>query len=126
MARDWWRKRSGFDLWSVPHFLFGIITGTLPALIEISFYSALLLTITLAILWEVFEKITSVKESFQNIVLDIILPIFSFTLTSFVLIVYPMHPNDILVVTTAVSAIYIFTNISGWLAYRRRQRDFMN
>ncbi len=126
IKHDWWQKGRGLDLWSIPHFLFGILTGFLPSLIGISFLTALTLTLILAMSWEIYEKFVGIKETIQNSVLDIILPIFSFTLTSFILLVYPLHPNDLLVVAIAVLALYIFTNLSGWLAYRRRQRDFMN
>lgn len=126
MARDWWQRGRAFDLWSVPHFLFGILMASLPQLIGISFLTALALTIIFAMLWEIFEKVIGVKESIRNILLDIVLPIFAFTLTSFILLAYPLHTNDLLVVTIAVLTLYIFTNLSGWRAYRRRQRDFIH
>lgn len=122
--RDWWQKGRGFDLWSIPHFLFGILMGISPFLIGISSYSALVLTIVCALLWELFEKLFHIKESMQNILLDIILSVVAFLLTSSILQSYSLHPDDLAVVATAVAALFIFTNISGWLAYRRRNRDF--
>ena len=126
MARDWWQKGRGLDLWSIPHFLFGILMSFLPMLTDVSFLTALTLTLILAMLWEIYEKFVGIKETIQNSVLDIILSIVAFTLTSYVLRIYPPHTDDLLIVAIAVLALYIFTNLSGWLAYRRRQRDFMN
>ena len=122
--RDWWKKGRAFDLWSIPHFLFGILTAFLPPLTDISFLTALALTLILAMLWEIYEKFVAIRETVQNSLLDIILPIVAFTLTSYVLRIYLLHHDDLLVIATAVLVLYLFTNLSGWLAYRRRNRDF--
>lgn len=98
--------------------------GILPSFIGISFYSAFVLTIVLAILWEVFEKFIGVREFMRNILLDIILPIVAFAITSIGLILFPIRRDELLVAAGAVLLLFIFTNISGWLAYRRRNRDF--
>ncbi len=122
--RDWWRKGRAFDLWSIPHFLFGILTALLPSLIDMSLLTALTLTLLFAMAWEIYEKFVSIKETIPNSLLDILLPVVAFTLTSELLLVYPLHDDNLLVFATAVFALYLFTNISGWLAYRRRARDF--
>lgn len=124
MARDWWQKGRGLDLWSIPHFLFGILMAFLPSLTGVSVFKALAFTFVLAVLWELYEKFVSVRETVQNSLLDILLPIVAFVASSFILTSYPLHPNDLRVVASAVFVLYLFTNISGWLAYRRRNRDF--
>lgn len=122
--RDWWQKGRAFDLWSVPHFLFGVLTAFLPRLTGLSFLTALALTIIFAMLWEVYEKFVEIKETIQNSLLDIILPVVAFTLTSYVLLLCSFHYDDLVVIATGVFIVYVFTNVSGWLAYRRRARDF--
>ncbi|MEK7144946.1 MAG: hypothetical protein AAB794_03800 [Patescibacteria group bacterium] len=122
--RDWWKQGKALDLWSIPHFLFGILMGMLPPLIGISLLTALSLTLILALLWELYEKLVEIKETFLNSVFDVILPIVAFTCISLVFHFYSFHPNDILVVAIAIFVLYVFTNLSGWLAYRRRKHDF--
>jgi hypothetical protein len=124
--RDWWQKGRALDLWSIPHFLFGILMSFLPQLLGISFLTSLSLTVILAMLWEIYEKFVDIKEAVLNSLFDIILPIVAFTLSSIVLRVYPVHPDDLSVVAVAVLLVYIFTLTSGWLAYRRRNRDFIH
>jgi len=124
MAKDWWQKGKAFDLWSIPHFLFGILMAFLPSLTGISFLTALALTLILAMLWEIYEKFADIKETIENSLLDIILPVVAFTLTSYVLRLYTFRYDELLVVAIAIFIVYAFTNISGWLAYRRRHRDF--
>ena len=75
-------------------------------------------------LWEVYEKFVQIKETVTNSLLDIVLPIVALTLTTYLIRIYPLEYHELLVMTGAVLLVYIFTNISGWLAYRRRNRDF--
>ncbi len=124
--RDWWQRGRAFDLWSIPHFLFGILTGMLPALTGISTLMALSFTIILAVLWEWYEKCIGIKETNLNIAADFVLPVLSFTFTLFLIDLYPLRPDELLVIWCAVLFIYAYTNISGWLAFRRRHRDFMH
>ena len=126
MARDWWKKGRALDLWSIPHFLFGILMGFLPFFIDVSPFVAGLLTVILAVLWEMGEKFVGIKETVLNSIFDIVLPIFAFIITSYVLRVYPLHPDELLVAVGATLILYVFTNVSGWLAYRRRNRDFIH
>ena len=122
--RDWWQKGRAFDLWSIPHALFGILGAFLPALIGISFLTALTFTLVFAMAWEIYEKFVGIKETIQNSLLDVLLPVVTFTLTSQILFYYPPHPDDLMVFAAAIFILFLFTNISGWRAYRRRNRNF--
>lgn len=124
--RDWWQKGRALDLWSIPHFLFGVLMSFLPQLIGISFLTALSLTIILALLWEIYEKFVSIKETVLNSLFDIILPLAAFAISSSVQVRYQFYLEDLTVVAVAVLLVYIFTLVSGWLAYRRRNRDFIH
>ncbi len=124
IKRDWWQKGRAFDLWSIPHFLFGVFMSFVPLLIGISTFTALSFTVIFAMLWEIYEKFVNIRETTQNSLLDIILSIVAFTLTSSALLLYPLSYSELLVTAGAVFAVYLFTNISGWFAYRRRNRDF--
>lgn len=96
----------------------------LPPLIAISTLTAFALTLILAMLWEIYEKFVEIKETVMNSLLDIILPIVSFMLTTRILLSYSFYKDQIMVIAVAVFILYVFTNVSGWLAYRRRSRDF--
>ncbi len=124
MGRNWWRKQ-GLDLWSIPHFLFGALMGMLPSLVGVSFLIALTLTVALATLWEMGEKLIGIRENFPNILFDIVLSVAACVLTSLLLLSYPLHRHDLWVIAAATFALYAFTNISGWLAFRRRNHDFL-
>ena len=124
VRRDWWKRGRALDLWSIPHFLFGILMAMLPPLAGMPLFSALLLTLVLGIGWEFYEKLAGIKETTLNGIFDVILPVVAFTGTSFLLLAYQFHYDDLVVITVAVALLYGYTNLSGWLAYRRRHRAF--
>lgn len=95
-----------------------------PPLTGVSLLTALTLTLILAMLWEVYEKLVEIKETAQNSLLDIILPIVAFALTSYALQLSSFRHDELIVAMGATFSLYVFTNVSGWLAYRRRNRDF--
>lgn len=95
-----------------------------PLVVDISFVTVLSLTAILAILWELFEKYIGINETVLNSLLDVFLPIGACIITSYALLAYPYRREELLVAAVAVLILYVFTNISGWLAYRRRNRNF--
>lgn len=122
--RDWWKRGRALDLWSIPHFLFGILTALLPPLFGAPLTQALLLTFVLALSWELFEKYAGIKETFLNSLTDVLLPIVAFTGVSALMRVYPLTADELAVMMSATLTLYCYTNLSGWLAYRRRKREF--
>src|SRR3989344_5332818 len=106
MARDWWQKGRAFDLWSIPHFLFGILMAFVPPFADISFSFVLVLTLVLAILWELFEMSVGIKETVLNSLLDVFLPIAAYIIASYVLLSFSYHREDLGVVTIAVLILY--------------------
>lgn len=125
--RDRWKRADSFDMWSIPHFLFGVLTAFLVPLGGQTISTALILTVLIAVLWEIYERLAKIRESIQNSLLDVILSVVAFTLTSYALVIYSYAPREnIQVIAIAILVLYIYTNLSGWLAYRRRSRDFAN
>lgn len=124
VRRDWWKRGRALDLWSIPHFLLGVLTALLPPLLGASLVQALVLTLVFALSWELFERYAGIKETFLNGLADVLLPIVSFTGVSFLLRAYAFHPDELAVFMSATLTLYCYTNLSGWLAYRRRKREF--
>ena len=124
--RDWWQRGRAFDLWSIPHFLFGILAGILSPLIGMPLSTAFVFMALLAILWEWYEKLIGIKETNLNIAADFVLPFLAFTGVSFLLRIYPLQSDELLVIFSAFLILYAYTNLSGWLAFRRRVRAFMH
>lgn len=107
------------DLWSVPHFLFGLIVFIFfidkKFRLELSF----LFTAILAIGWEIFEIRVKVTEVYTNRITDVVL-----TLLGFVLLAYLNKKTNFMtnpiVKDTAWRYIVIFwilINALGWMSY---------
>jgi hypothetical protein len=123
---DIWRKGRVIDMWSIPHFLFGILFAFVPYAIPLSLLEVFLIMVGIALIWELGEYMEGIRETIWNNIADVILPIISYFLASHFLITYGLLPDQMTVLFVAVLMVYIFTNISGWLAYRRRVREFMH
>lgn len=117
-----WERRKGLDLWSVPHFLFGVLMAAAPPLLDVSLLTALALTVVLALLWELYEKIVGIQETLLNGLFDLILPIMSFALTSYALRAYPLEIETLQNATGAVFALYMVMNLWGWFAHLKRKQ----
>lgn len=126
MQRDWWQKGKAFDLWSIPHFLFGMLMAFLPYVTTVSLISSFALMLLFAVLWELYEKFIHINETLTNNLFDVLLPVISFVFLSMFLEKSEISRTTIWVLFGATLLIYVFTNISGWLAFRRRQKEFMN
>lgn len=124
--RDWWKRGRAFDLWSIPHFLFGVLMCIVSALMAIPVFIAFTFTGLLAVFWEIAEEYMGVRENILNSFSDIVLSIMAFVLTYQALLAYPLNFDTLMVIFVAVLSIYTFTNVSGWLAFRRRNRAFRN
>jgi hypothetical protein len=126
MLEKIWEKKKFFDLWSIPHLIFGSLFAFTPFLFDVSINLSFFIMITLALLWEVYEKIIDIRETVWNILIDILLPIIAFFVTHKVLLFYNVDVERAKIFFSGLLFIYLFTNVSGWLAFRRRKRDFMN
>jgi hypothetical protein len=121
---DRWKKGRVLDLWSIPHFLLGILCAFIPFYSHLTFEYVFVSMVVLAFLWEIGEYIAGIKETIWNNIADVLLPIISFLIIEKVLVTTTLLQEQRTVAFVGVITLYFFTNISGWLAYRRRQRDF--
>lgn len=118
---DWWERHEGFDLWSIPHFLYGAIIGFLPSF-GISFVLGFAWTLGSAVLWEIGEKVFKIKESKKNILLDIALSVVAYVLIAALLARYALEQGHLFIALAAVIGINAIMVYFGWRAHRRRER----
>jgi len=114
-----------FDWWSVPHFMFGIVT----ALSAISFgwpaFLAFSGTLILALLWELLEKYVRLSEAPGNGWVDVVLPLFAFVMTYFLVdqaaLNHERHVGLLLITTL----LYVFINFIAWRARFEKDEEFL-
>ena len=72
--RDTWgRERKYLDLWSIPHFLVGVLLWLAGV--------DLIWTIVIAVTWELIETVSRVYEHPTNRVMDVVLAVAGWTIT---------------------------------------------
>jgi hypothetical protein len=118
---DWWEKGEGLDLWSIPHFLFGILMALLPPLFDVSVTAAFTFTVILGLLWEVYEKLAKIEETLLNSLFDVLLPIASFSITAYLFSRFSLDVGVAQVTLVVTLIFYISMNTLGWMAYRKRK-----
>ncbi len=113
-----------FDWWSVPHFLFGMVTALVALAFSLSVSRVFLATLALAIVWELLKKRYRISEAPGNGTVDVLLPLIAFGIT-FLLVdrvgVNPEHYQALLIVT---SFLYVSVNFFAWRARLERDREF--
>lgn len=115
-----WAEGEFIDLWTVVHFLTGILLGFTPFIFDFPIPLIWIFTavLVLLVLWEVFEYIRKIKETAGNRVVDILIAVVGFALT---MSVYPiLEPEFAHIIGIIILVIYLTLNLSGWLAYKVR------
>jgi hypothetical protein len=114
-----------FDWWSVPHFMFGIVT----ALAAISFswpiFYTFVGTLIAALLWELLEKYVRLSEAPGNGWVDVALPLLAFVLTYLLIDRAPLDHDRHVGLLTITILLYAFINLIAWRARFEKDRDFL-
>ena len=124
-SKDIFDPNKLFDWWSVPHFMFGIVT----ALAAISFYwpasYAFLGTLTLALLWELLEKYVRLSEAPGNGWVDVALPLLAFVITFLLVDQAALNHERHLGLLLITSLLYLFINSIAWRARFEKDEEFL-
>ena len=107
-----WKEGRYLDAWSVNHLLSGaIFTGWLLTF-GLNILIIFFLHLVLAIVWEIFEALFGICEHLSNRIMDVVVGNIGFFL------VYIFSINFYVLI--ALTSLYLFMQILGYLAYRKR------
>lgn len=114
---DIWREGAYLDLWSVPHFLSGLVLGLALFFTGLPLVYAFVSALVLLVLYEMWEAWVQIEETRWNRVLDVVVGMTSCTLA---LIYAPVLTFDqvVFVCVTAV-LLDIGLSYSGWRASQK-------
>lgn len=115
-----------FDPWSVPHFLFGMVTALGALVFGWPVFMMFLVTLAVAIVWEFVEMRLKIRETNGNVLSDVLLPLIAYALTVNLVdqaAIDDGHRTSLLVVSIIL---YVFTNAMAWQARFDRDREFMS
>ncbi len=111
-----------FDLWSVVHFLSGIVFAFILIYFGFKIVESLIIVILAGLLWEIFEFSFKMKEKKMNRMTDILFMVVGFKLFFNFLPRFFEKTYEIsfFCLFSIVVSIFIIMTFLGWKAYRRR------
>lgn len=114
---DAWREGDYFDLWSVPHFLSGMVVAFSLFFLGFEARSAFIIAFLLLVVYELFESVAKIDETKWNRVLDVVVGMVSFSPTFLLL----PHFEQIYTITAFV-VITIVDGILSFFGWRASQK----
>lgn len=114
---DIWREGEYLDLWSVPHFLSGILVGLTLFFLGLDRYSATVLAFVLLSIYELFEYVTAIDEGRANAILDVVVG-----MSSCIPALYyaPLLPREnVIAIYVVLGAADALLSFLGWSASRK-------
>ena len=118
--KDIWKEGKYFDLWSINHLLSGGILAGFFILIGIKFWKGFLISFLIMVSWELYEIFKRSKERKGNQIIDIALGIFGFLIAYFLIIDLSLSLK--IIVFTTLTILFLFLEVLGFLAYRKRKK----
>lgn len=113
------------DWWSIPHFLFGVVMALGALVFAWPLAWAFTSTFGIAFLWEYFERLIGIRETRINSSMDIVLSLFAFSLTIFLMDHMPMQTaEDQQSFFFVAIFLYLFVNFIAWRAKIENDREF--
>lgn len=99
---DIWREGKYLDLWSVPHFLSGIVLGLIMHFLNYQAVPTFIIAFLILVAYEMFEVIVKIEETRMNRVLDVVVGMVSFTPTFLFAPMFLEMQNIIALVSVAI------------------------
>lgn len=111
---DAWREQEYIDLWSVPHFLSGMLVGFSLFYAGTSPITSFFLAFMLLTAFEMWEAWMEIKETLTNRVMDVVIGMISFTPVFFLAASFPQWA--VLLGFAVTGAADAFLSFLGWRA----------
>ena len=114
-----------FDWWSVPHFMFGIVTALMAISFSWNAFYTFIGTLVAALLWELLEKYVRLSEAPGNGWVDVVLPLIAFVMTYLLIDQAKIDHDRHLGLLTITILLYGFINLLAWRARFEKDYDFL-
>jgi hypothetical protein len=109
---DIWAEGKWLDLWSVPHFLSGVVVAFCLHFFSFGIPASFVIAVLLLIAYEMFEVITRIEEMWTNRLMDVVVGMTSFTPTF--LFIPSMSTNELTMTFGLVLTADIILSAIGW------------
>lgn len=119
--KDFWEGKY-FDLWSITHFVSGVIFAFILIYLGFELAEAMIIVIIAGFLWELFEYFLKMKEKKTNRMTDVLFMVVGFKLFYDFLPEFFEQTYEIpfFYLFSIILSIYIILCFLGWKAYKNR------
>ena len=114
-----WTNQKYIDFWSINHTLSGCNLAALFFFINAPFLISIIISLAVLIAWEFFEYFHGIREVFRNRISDIIVGMFGFFFTHYLML------DNVFNNTTFFAIIFLvglFLGIWGFWAYKKSKK----
>lgn len=123
MKKKWWDDsfwhHKFIDLWTIPHIIFGTIPAFIFSIFEKNMLFGFLLTVLVAIVWEVGETVVGVSydEVLSNKISDVFIAGLGYGMVW--AFIYTFNPTQELIINIFYVSLFllIITSAIGWYGY---------
>lgn len=123
--QKWFGRGRMLDVWSVPHFFFGVVAAVFSLVFGFSFLVILFSILPLAIAWEWIEVRIGIYERLSNRIMDCILPLIGFILAHHLLDYLPVSLEQHPAMLATTLCIFFGINYISWEARFNGEREFL-
>lgn len=110
-----WKEGQYIDLWSLVHFLFGVLFVFLADFFELTFLNALIILTVSTTIWELVEFASGkAKELFFNKVADVVVADIGFLFMYILLLINNVGRGVYMFIFSLIAVIFVVLNINGW------------
>lgn len=114
---DIWREGEYLDLWSVPHFLSGLVLGLVLHLTAMPLRDSLIVAFLILVMYEMWEDIAQIEETRWNKALDIVVGMVS--CTGALLYAPAFTPQAVIAILVVVGVLDAVLSFFGWQASQK-------
>ncbi len=114
---DAWCEGAYLDLWSVPHFLSGMVVAFSLFFLGFEARSAFIIAFLLLVVYEMFESVAKIEETKWNRVLDVVVGMVSFTPTF--LLLPRVDTTEAIIAFVAITCADVVLSFFGWRASQK-------
>jgi hypothetical protein len=106
-GRGLWKKGKYLDLWSLIHFVCGLVFGSIMVLFTGSFGLSFLVVFILKIVWEIYEFKTGIIEEVPNKILDVVVGLIGFVVFYFWMYPTFVYRFNVLFLVLTISSFFL-------------------
>ena len=115
---DIWREGEYVDLWSIPHFLSGVVTGLVAHFVGFEALPTFIIVFILLCAYEMFEALVKIEETKWNRTFDVIIGMAGFAP---IYLFLPQYLSEVQL-GASLGFLFVFNSILSWFGWYQSKK----